>query len=130
VRAALADEAYPVGGAASSERYGADFWASPLQTLGSGAGDCEDYAIVKYVVLRELGITAHDPRLIIVQDKKRETGHAVIAVRHEQRWLILDNRTMAILDAEDVHDYRSLFALDQHGTQTIATASIDLITNR
>ena len=40
------------------------------------------------------------------------------------------NRTMAILDAEDVHDYRPLFALEQHGTQTIATASIDLITNR
>jgi hypothetical protein len=37
---------------------------------------------------------------------------------------------MAILDAEDVNDYRPLFALDQHGTQTIATASIDLITNR
>jgi len=37
---------------------------------------------------------------------------------------------MAILDAEDVHDYRPLFALDQHGAQTIATASIDLITNR
>jgi len=112
-------------------QYGvADFWASPLQTLGSGAGDCEDYAIVKYVVLRELGITADDLRLIIVQDEKRETGHAVVAVRHEQRWLILDNRTMAILDAEDVHDYRPLFALDQHGTQTIATASIDLITNR
>jgi len=57
----------------------------PLQTLGSGAGDCEDYAIVKYVVLRELGITADDPHLIVVQDKKRETGHAVVAVRHEQR---------------------------------------------
>jgi predicted transglutaminase-like cysteine proteinase len=56
-----------------------------LQTLGSGAGDCEDYAIVKYVVLRELGITADDPHLIVVQDKKRETGHAVVAVRHEQR---------------------------------------------
>ena len=112
-------------------QYGfADFWASPLQTLGSGAGDCEDYAIVKYVVLRELGILADDLRLIVVQDEKRETGHAVVAVRYEQRWLILDNRTMAILDAEDVHDYRPLFALDQHGTRTIATASIDLVTNR
>jgi predicted transglutaminase-like cysteine proteinase len=61
-------------------------------------------------------------RLIVVQDEKRETGHAVVAVRYEQRWLILDNRTMAILDAEDVHDYRPLRA--------IATASNDLITNR
>ncbi|MGA9050151.1 MAG: transglutaminase-like cysteine peptidase [Pseudolabrys sp.] len=107
-----------------------DFWASPLQTLGSGAGDCQDYAIVKYVALRGLGIPADDLRLIVVQDEKRETGHAVVAVRYEQRWLILDNRTMAILDAEDVHDYRPLFALDQNGTRAIATASNDLITNR
>ncbi|MGB8244392.1 MAG: hypothetical protein WCF76_10950, partial [Pseudolabrys sp.] len=66
-------------------------------------------------------------RLIVVQDEKRETGHAVVAIRYEQRWLILDNRTMVIPDAEDVHDYRPLFALDQNGTRAIATASNDLI---
>jgi hypothetical protein len=44
--------------------------------------------------------------------------------------VILDDRTIAILDAEDLRNYRPLFALDQHGAQTIATASIDLITNR
>jgi len=107
-----------------------DFWASPLQTLGSGAGDCQDYAIVKYVALRGLRIPADDLRLIVVQNEKRETGHAAVAVRYAQRWLILDNRTMAIPDAEDVHDYRPLFALDQNGTRAIATASNDLITNR
>jgi predicted transglutaminase-like cysteine proteinase len=112
-------------------QYGyADFWASPLQTLGSGAGDCEDYAIVKYAALRELGVLPGDLRLVIVQDEKRETGHAVVAVRHEQRWLILDNRTMAILDADEVRDYRPLFALDQQGTRAIVTAAIERITNR
>ena len=112
-------------------QYGyADFWASPLQTLGSGAGDCEDYAIVKYVALHELGILPDDLRLIIVQDDQRAAGHAVVAVRYEQRWLILDNRTMAILKAEDVRHYRPLFALDQQGARTIATAAIDRITDR
>jgi predicted transglutaminase-like cysteine proteinase len=112
-------------------QYGyADFWASPLQTLGSGAGDCEDYAIVKYVALRELGVLPDDLRLVIVQDEKREIGHAVVAVRHEQRWLILDNRTMAILDADDVRDYRPLFALDQQGTRAVATAAVESVTNR
>jgi predicted transglutaminase-like cysteine proteinase len=83
-------------------QYGfADFWASPLQTLSSGAGDREDYAIVKYVALRGLGISSDDLRLILVQDEKREIGHTVVAMRHEQHWLILDNRTMAILGAED-----------------------------
>jgi predicted transglutaminase-like cysteine proteinase len=65
-----------------------------------------------------------------VQDERRETGHAVVAVRYEQRWLILDNRTMAILNAEDVRDYRPLFALDEHGSRAIATAAIDLATDR
>ena len=112
-------------------QYGyADFWASPLQTLGNGAGDCEDYAVVKYAALRELGVSPDDLRLVIVQDEKREIGHAVVAVRQENRWLILDNRTMAILDVDDVRDYRPLFALDQHGTRAIATAGIERVTNR
>ena len=112
-------------------QYGfADFWASPLQTMSGEAGDCEDYAIVKYAALRELGISVDDLRLVIVQDERRETGHAVVAVRYEQRWLILDNRTMAILNAEDVRDYRPLFALDEHGSRAIATAAIDLATDR
>ncbi len=108
----------------------ADFWASPLQTLGSGAGDCEDYAIVKYVVLRELGIASDDLRLVIVQDDKRQTGHAVVAVRYEQRWLVLDNRTMAILNAEDVRHYRPVIALDQQGVRKVASAAVDQITDR
>ncbi len=33
-----------------------DFWASPLTTFASGAGDCEDYAIAKYVALRQAGV--------------------------------------------------------------------------
>ena len=107
-----------------------DFWASPLQTLGNGAGDCEDYAIVKYAVLRELGVASDDLRLVIVQDEQRQTGHAIVAVRFEQRWLVLDNRTMAILDAEDVQHYRPLIALDQQGARKVAAAAVDQITDR
>ena len=112
-------------------QYGyADFWASPLQTLGSEAGDCEDYAIVKYVALRNLGIASEDLRLVIVQDDQRQTGHAIVAVRYEQRWLILDNRTMAILNAEDVRHYRPVIAFDQQGARKIAAAAVDQITDR
>ena len=112
-------------------QYGyADYWASPLQTLGSGAGDCEDYAIVKYVALRELGVGAEDLRFVIVQDDKRQAQHAIVAVRYEQQWLILDNRTMAILNAEDARNYRALFALDRQNARTIAAAAVDRITNQ
>ncbi len=94
-------------------QYGdADYWASPLQTLSSGSGDCEDYAIVKYAALRALGIQADDLRLVIVEDDKRRTEHAVVAVLYEQQWLILDNLTMAIVTAEDARNYRPLFVLN------------------
>jgi|SRR6185437_2531217 len=112
-------------------QYGyADFWASPLQTLGSGAGDCEDYAIVKYVVLRELGVASDDLRLVIVQDGKRRTEHAVVSVRYAHEWLILDNRTMAILRLTEARSYHPLFMLGQQDTREIATAATDRIVDR
>jgi len=99
-----------------------DYWASPLQTLDSEAGDCEDYAVVKYVALRELGVSADDLRIVIVQDSKRLIEHAVVTVRYEQKWLILDNRTMAILSTEDARNYLPLFALNSTRPMTVATA--------
>ena len=55
-------------------QYGvADFWSAPLVTLSAGAGDCEDYAVVKYVALREAGIAAEDLRFLIVYHPRRRT---------------------------------------------------------
>ena len=102
-------------------KYGdSDYWSSPLQTLASRTGDCEDYAIVKYVALRAVGIDADDLRLVIVQDDKRRTEHAIVAVRYEQKWLILDNLTMAIITAEDIRGYRPLFALNSASAIAVA----------
>lgn len=102
-------------------QYGeADYWASPLQTLESGSGDCEDYAIVKYVALRALGTEADNLRLLIVIGDKRRAEHAVVAVRYEQQWLILDNLTMAVIAAEDARNYRPLFTLNSSRVRAVA----------
>ena len=105
-------------------QYGyADYWASPLQTLGSRAGDCEDYAIVKYGVLRALGYDPDDLRLVIVRDPKRETDHAVVAARDQGQWLVLDNRTMATINADQDRQYDPLFVMDDHGVRAFSTAA-------
>lgn len=44
-----------------------DYWATPLETLGRGAGDCEDFTIAKYVTLKALGVPDHKLRLIYVR---------------------------------------------------------------
>jgi predicted transglutaminase-like cysteine proteinase len=80
-----------------------DYWAAPLEALSSGAGDCEDYAIAKYVALEESGIAPADLQLEIVRDVKHKTTHAVVAVRYKDEWLILDNRTLRIVNAEETH---------------------------
>ncbi|MBV9556680.1 MAG: transglutaminase-like cysteine peptidase, partial [Pseudolabrys sp.] len=74
-----------------------DFWASPLTTLASGAGDCEDYAIAKYAALREAGVPSADLRLVVVRDHDSGDDHAVVAARVEGEWLILDNRHMRLV---------------------------------
>ncbi|MBI1363006.1 MAG: hypothetical protein GC134_03390 [Proteobacteria bacterium] len=56
-----------------------DYWASPLEFIEHD-GDCEDYAILKYVSLRALGYTDDRLRLVVVRDTIRQTGHAVLAV--------------------------------------------------
>jgi predicted transglutaminase-like cysteine proteinase len=105
-------------------QYGyAQFWASPFQTLGSGAGDCKDYAIVKYAALRQLGIAPSDLRLVIVRDGLRQAEHEILAVRYEQNWLILDNLTMAMLNAEQIRHYYPLFVMDYRGARAF-TATV------
>jgi predicted transglutaminase-like cysteine proteinase len=110
--------------ASDSAQYGVDdFWASPLATLSRGAGDCEDYAIVKYVALLKIGIEPDDLRLVIVHDNKNQATHAVTAVRHEEEWWILDNRTFILMNAGQVRQYYPLFTLDSRGVRTLITAA-------
>lgn len=81
-----------------------DIWATPLATFASGAGDCEDYAIAKYVALRQAGVAPADLRIVIVRNPALGQDHAVTAARVDGEWLILDNRTMTLLtDAETGH---------------------------
>jgi len=90
-----------------------DVWSSPLTTLTRGAGDCEDYAIAKFVALRLAGIPAEDVRIVVMRDLLQGEDHAVAAVRLDGRWLMLDNRRMAMVDDLHVRNYRPLFVIDE-----------------
>jgi predicted transglutaminase-like cysteine proteinase len=89
-------------------------WRSPLDALES-TGDCKSYAVVKYAALGDLGVGLDDRRLVIVHIQSLQVAHVVVAVRFETRWLILDNHSMAIVEGSELHDYRPVLVLDQHG---------------
>ncbi|HKO69942.1 MAG TPA: transglutaminase-like cysteine peptidase [Bradyrhizobium sp.] len=97
-------------------QYGeADVWTSPLVTFTHGAGDCEDYAIAKFVALHQAGISSDDLRIVIIRDTIRGEDHAVAAARLDGHWLALDNRRMAMVEDDNLRNYRPLFVIDQHG---------------
>ena len=97
-------------------QYGAiDVWSSPLVTFTTGAGDCEDYAIAKFVALRQAGISPDDLRIVVMRDTVHGEDHAVAAVRLDGHWLMLDNRRMAMVEDGNVRNYRPLFVIDQSG---------------
>lgn len=102
--------------ASDEELYGApDVWRAPLQLFTVGAGDCEDYAIAKYVALRMAGIARDDLRLVILHDDIRDEDHAVTSVRLDGRWWLLDNRRMAMVEDVSLLHHRPLFVLDEAG---------------
>ena len=92
-----------------------DVWTSPLVTFANGAGDCEDYAIAKFVALRQAGILPNDLRIVIMRDTLSGEDHAVTAARLDGHWLMLDNRRMAMVEDANVRNYRPLFVIDQYG---------------
>jgi predicted transglutaminase-like cysteine proteinase len=86
----------------------ADVWASPLAATAAGEGDCEDYAILKYLALREAGVPADDLRFVLVRDTALEQDHAVLTARLEERWLVLDNRRFQLVEDGDAAAYRGI----------------------
>lgn len=95
------------------DNYGVpEVWKAPLATLANGAGDCTDYAIAKYFALGEAGVAAKDRRLVVVGVRSRLELHTVLAVREEQHWLLLDNRSMNIVETADAIHYVPLLEFD------------------
>jgi predicted transglutaminase-like cysteine proteinase len=92
------------------KRFGGDNWTSPLVTLSSGQGDCEDYAIAKLAALWASGIAEKDTRLVIVHDPRAREDHALAMVRLDGQWLALDNRRFTLIEAAHL-TYQPLFAI-------------------
>lgn len=79
------------------EVYGqSDYWASPREFLKL-SGDCEDYSIAKYFALKQLGFDTQNMRIVVIKDRIRNIGHAVLAVYMNDTAFILDNMSNLVL---------------------------------
>lgn len=96
----------------------ADVWTGAGETLRKGRGDCEDYAIAKYQMLRAAGFDTRDLYLVIAKDLVRRQDHAVLVVRSGERFLLLDSGTDAVVDTREVADYRPVLTFAADGAWT------------
>lgn len=100
-----------------------DYWATPLETLHKGAGDCEDYAIAKYFTLLALGIPPARLRLTYVRAAMNREGevsfipHMVLAYYPQpgKEPLVLDNLIESIQPASARADLRPVFSFNSEG---------------
>ncbi len=91
-----------------------DYWATPRQFLERG-GDCEDYAIAKYMSLRALGWEKENLRIVVVQDLNLRIAHAVLVAYHDGKAWVLDNKLKQILAADRILHYRPYYSINEDG---------------
>ncbi|MCU6670411.1 transglutaminase-like cysteine peptidase [Enterobacteriaceae bacterium H4N4] len=94
-----------------------DYWATPIEFLRKGAGDCEDYALAKYFTLRELGVPANQLRITYVKALQLNQAHMVVTwyATPDAIPLVLDNLKTTILPATQRTDLLPVYAFNGEG---------------
>lgn len=91
-----------------------DYWEIPAEFLAK-SGDCEDYAIVKYYTLKELGFDPRSMRLVVLRDTVRNLAHAVLAVYMDGDAYILDNLSNSVRSHRFMTNYLPQYSVNEFG---------------
>lgn len=89
-----------------------DYWATPYQFFVKD-GDCEDYAIAKYMSLKALGYPEDKMRIVVLNDTNLGVIHAVLAVYTNNDILILDNQITKTVSASKIHHYVPIYSINE-----------------
>lgn len=94
-----------------------DYWATPVESLIKGAGDCEDYALAKYFSLRHLGVLSDKLRITYVKALTRNQAHMVLTyyASPTAEPLVLDNLIDEIRPASQRKDLLAVYAFNAEG---------------
>jgi predicted transglutaminase-like cysteine proteinase len=103
----------------------ADRWSAPLETFTTRRGDCEDYAIAKYVALRAAGVAPEDVKLVVVRNSDVSENHAVVAVRLDGAWVILDNRWLALVPDRKIWREIPVFEIGEDGVRRFVVPTVN-----
>jgi predicted transglutaminase-like cysteine proteinase len=89
-----------------------DYWAIPREFLYQN-GDCEDFAIFKYLSLRQLGFSTDSMRVVVLRDTNLRIAHAILAVYINGDALVLDNQAQEIVSQRKIAHYVPIFSINE-----------------
>jgi predicted transglutaminase-like cysteine proteinase len=89
-----------------------DYWAAPGEFFAKG-GDCEDYAVAKYLSLKALGFDPKAMRIMVLKDTRRGLLHAVLLVTFGGDTLVLDNLSSSLTSWSRIPNYKPLYAVNE-----------------
>lgn len=89
-----------------------DYWESPGEFLFKN-GDCEDYAIVKYMSLKQLGFNTDDLRIVVLMDNNLQVYHSVLAVYLGDDIYILDNQLTKVTNSRNIFHYSPVYSINE-----------------
>ncbi len=94
-----------------------DYWATPLETLASNGGDCEDFTIGKYFTLVSLEVPDKKMRLTYVKSLTLNQAHMVLNYYHHPSSdpLVLDNLDPRIMPASQRKDLVPVYSFNGTG---------------
>ncbi|MGI2110939.1 transglutaminase-like cysteine peptidase [Shewanella frigidimarina] len=94
-----------------------DYWATPLESLGTKGGDCEDFAIFKYFTLKAMGVDESKMRLMYVRALLINEPHMVLIYFEDPKAmpLVLDNLKTKILPANQRRDLKPIYSFNGQG---------------
>ena len=94
-----------------------DYWATPIEMLSLGAGDCEDYSIAKYFTLKQLGVDEDKLRITYVKAIDLNQAHMVLTYFENKRAipLVLDNLINEIQPASRRQDLTPVYSFNGTG---------------
>ncbi len=89
-----------------------DYWETPGQFF-IREGDCEDYAITKYMSLKRLGLDPKKMRIVVLQDLNLNIAHAVLIIQINGKNLVLDNQIENVVEAKTIRHYKPFYSINE-----------------
>ena len=92
----------------------ANHWETPFEFL-TKSGQCQDYAIAKFMLLRAAGVPNELLRVVVLHDRRLGLDHAVTVAYVDGEALMLDNQSPEVVPAASIHHYQPYYSINETG---------------